>query len=932
MKNLCLTLSLIICLYQLTHAQSDSAHITLIAAKLQKQTATQPVEKVYLHFNKPFYSAGDTIWFKGYVTVGVHHQPSALSGVLYVDLLDSKDKLVKSIMLKSDNGISAGEFALDAGLAPGNYRVRAYTTWMRNFGNEYFFSAAILVGDLRTNALQISPSFSLSSLNNRETVNTKLTYTDKSGLPFSSRQVSYQVRADTNLLYTGKGVTDGSGNIQFSFPGQTAPNQHVHIISHFKLANDVLIDKAIPLNIPNENTDVQFFPEGGQLVNGVRSKVAFKAIGTNGLGVEIKGTIIDNENNEVAEFQSQHLGMGVFALTPQSGKTYMAKITLGGDLAKTVKLPIANEKGFVLAVNNNPADSTKLNIRIATNEATLNEKKDQSFYIAGQVSGAIYYTTAGKLDNTSFTASVPKNKFPTGIAQFTLFSNTNEPLNERVVFIQNNTDILNLDINSSKNTYAAKEKTSLAFNAKDNTGKPVQGSFSLTIYNEDYNNTGENNESTILSNILLTSDLKGNIEQPNSYFNNPNNQAKTDLDVLLLTQGYRRFDWQEVISDHYPNIVYQPEKDLHLSGTLTTPAGKLVAKGKVSILSVADNISIDTTSDEQGKFTLANVDFQDTTKQVLIQARTANGNKDVNIKLNGKTPPPVFKTVATETGLPLFVSTSNTVTKSGTASLPADTAQLIKTIKAAGNKVDRRVELKEVTVKERKNAGTELAPWVTVNPNSANLNGPGHADYVITSKDLENCIDFFDCLMNKIPGITRKTTRTGTLYYFARHTAQSIKGIPNIVYMLDGVIVTQTDLGSVNVSDVATVEVLNSSSYLNVYGTTAPYGMLIITTKRGRDDPSKDYNAQVSSGVITTKFKGYYKAAQFYLPKYTVKDAVISDTRDAVYWNPNVVTDANGTFPIEYFNSDVKGTYRAVVEGIDDNGNIGRFVYRYKVE
>jgi hypothetical protein len=534
---------------------------------------------------------------------------------------------------------------------------------------------------------------------------------------------------------------------------------------------------------------------------------------------------------------------------------------------------------------------------------------------------------------------MPKANFPSGLAQFTLFSGNDEPLNERGVFIQNNRDRLNLDLRAPKSTYAAKEKTSLAFNAKDNTGKPVQGSFSLTVYNEDYN-AKENNESTILSNILLTSDLKGYIEEPNSYFSNPINQAKADLDVLLLTQGYRRFDWKAVMADQYQTLAYQPEKGLSISGQLTASSGKPIARGKISALSVADALSVDTIANDQGRFVLANLNFTDTTS-LLIQARKDNDDKNVTIKLDARTSPSIYKNTLAEAGANLSPPILN--------NSKADTTQIASQIKSYNINLKNARELKEVTVKDRKNAGTELAPWIIVNPHSANLNGPGHADKVFGAKDLENCTEFFECVIYKISGLDRKHVPPnaspsgiliyGTRYfpreevdYFSRHSSQSLTNSPDIKFMLDGVLVKPDDIKFLSVSNIATVEVLSSSSYLNIYGTTAPGGLIIITTKVGNEDPSTDYNVKSSPGVITTKFKGFYQAKAFYVPKYNVANSTISDTRTAIYWNPNVTTDANGTFPIEYYNSDVKGTYKAVVEGIDNDGKIGRFVYRYKVE
>src|SRR5471030_1928877 len=147
-------------------AQTDSSRLKAIAGKLNSYAAMHPTEKVSLHLNKPAYEVGDTIWLKSYLTVGPLHLPSALNGILYVDLIDEKNKIVKSLKLKNDNGISAGDIALDSKIQPGNYRIKAYSTCMRNAGPDYFFNQTINISDIKTSAVFISSTYSVNSSTN----------------------------------------------------------------------------------------------------------------------------------------------------------------------------------------------------------------------------------------------------------------------------------------------------------------------------------------------------------------------------------------------------------------------------------------------------------------------------------------------------------------------------------------------------------------------------------------------------------------------------------------------------------------------------------------------------------------------------------------------------------------------------------------------
>jgi len=217
------------------YSQGNNAVLQNIVAKLKTLSTDHIVEKAYLHFDKPYYAAGDTIYFKAYVTLGERHDLSKVSGILHVDLIGPKNSLASSLKLQLVDGVAWGDFALPDSLQKGNYRVRAYTRYMQN-DPDYFFDKVIAIGSI---------------INNN--------------------------------------VTESS----------TAKAQ-------------------------NGKADLQFFPEGGELVTGLVSKVAFKAIGTNGLGINVKGVIVDNSNNEINKFSSTHLGMGTFYFEPQEGKSYKA--------------------------------------------------------------------------------------------------------------------------------------------------------------------------------------------------------------------------------------------------------------------------------------------------------------------------------------------------------------------------------------------------------------------------------------------------------------------------------------------------------------------------------------------------------------------------------------------------------------------------------
>ena len=813
---ICLTGLLNLSLY----GQADKGDLNFVMGRFQKYSDNNALEKAYLQFDKPYYAAGDTIYFKAYVTIGAKHKLSALSGILHVDLIDPGNKINKSIQLQVIAGTAWGDFALTDTLKGGSYRIRAYTNWMRNDGDDSFFEQSIPVG---TNA--------------------------------------------------GKKITEAG---KFSDRG-----------SNTKTA----INKAA----------IQFMPEGGSLVAGNYSKIAFKAITPDGFGTEIKGTVTDDAGTPVCTFATVHLGMGAFNFVPEDGKSYKAQITYADGTSNTVDFPHYTKNGYTLSLNNTDADTIRL--RITAGNGSPMDKLS----LVAQSGGIIYYVAENQSGNKLFSAVIPKSKFPTGIVQFTLFSAAGEPLNERLAFV-NNSDQLKLTI-AAKENYRPRQKVEIKFNAQYKNSKPVTaGSFSVSVTDETIVPVNETGENTIQTNLLLTSELKGMVEQPNYYFTNVNEKKNADLDLLMLTQGYRYFSWKQVLSDSPVPVAYNPEKALEISGSVKTGRGKLISGGKVTLFTKSGGpFLMDTLTDTNGKFRFPNLTFGDSVKFV-VQAKIAKGQDNVMLNLDSVAAPATmnFKTTIAQN---LLADTS--------AYLANQRLFYQEQQKYGINK--HVVMLKEVAVKNRK-----------IEPvrHSENLNGSGNADQVLTVKELEkmNCARFADCLSGVLTGII---FRGGLPLNQRAHQAV-------MAVILDGLLLDEEQAYRelnmhLHTDDIEGIEVITGPHFGAIYGSRMANGGLIITTKRGRKISNYE---RYAPGVITYMPKGYYKAREFYSPQYDnfATNKQIPDLRSTIFWKPDIIIDKDGAASFEYFNADGKGTYRVVIEGIDADGNLGRQVYRYRVE
>ncbi|MCO5945874.1 carboxypeptidase-like regulatory domain-containing protein [Mucilaginibacter flavidus] len=797
-------------------ATINTKQINTIINKLKAFADTQKVEKVYLHFDKPYYGAGDTVYFKAYVTSGGQHQLSAQSGILHVDLINPTSKLAKSIQLKLTNGLAWGDFALPDTLKGGKYRIRAYTSPMRNGGEDSFFEQDILIGSM--------------------------------GI---------------------KGVPEGGNTVT----------------------------KSSALKASVTKNDIRFLPEGGSFIAGNYSRIAFKAVAPNGFGAEVKGTVTDDAGQEVCTFASTHLGMGAFNIVAREGVAYKANVIFADGSTSIVDLPKAVNAGYTLSLNNSNVDTIRLRITAAGGSSM------DKLSLLAQAGGVVYYAAESVPGLKFFSAVIPKNRFPTGIVQFTLFNANGEPMNERLAFVNNPADSLKLAI-SAKNTYTPRQKVNIRLTAAGGDDKPVTGNFSVAVIDETNVPVDEDAENTILSNLLLTSELRGAVEQPNYYFRNVNDKKLADLDMLMLTQGYRSFEWKKILAGTNTPVKYQPEQSLQISGTVKRN-GKAVPGAKVKLFTTTNGVfMLDTLTDKNGKFIFPNLEFADNTKFV-VQSRVEKGQDEVTLDLDTPSFPAISVKNAGINNAPSFKN--------------ADTAYYMinqrrfyqEQLKYGINKTS--ILLKEVKVEAKKDP---------VIPHSENLNGSGQADKVLTAKDIERfiCGRLKDCLQGVLKGII-----------FTRNGTPTFDGITPVPIYIDGTFVESDEFDALRPDDIEGIEQVYGPHYGAIYGARMANGGLIITTKRAKK--INEYY-RYAPGVVTYKPTGFYKAREFYSPQYDnpKTNQKMLDLRSTIYWNPTVVTGQDGKASFEFFNADGKGTYRVVVEGIDVEGNLGRQVYRYKVD
>ena len=884
--------------------QRDSVSLNSIIERTGKLATARPIEKLYLHFDKPYYAVDDTVFFKAYVTDNFK-QPSQLSKVVYVELMNSRDSLVTLLKLPVRNGMAYGSIPLpELTYRQDNYHLRAYTKWMANFDQGYFFTKTLPVGNAIDKQINTYITSTKTGADKSLQVTSRIVFKDTDGNPQSGKRVTWEVSSNTDDIAKGKGSTDANGAVTVSFTNNKQADLTGAVITAFiDLGSGKKAGRTFPLTSVLGNTDVQFFPEGGDLVNGIRAKVAIKAVAANGRGLGFTGTVTDNAGTLVSNISSQHAGMGLFMMLPETGKTYKADITFSNGTKGTYNLPKVQASGLNLSIVN--TDPENVVLKLLASPAFFEANKGKYFYIIAQSANTVCFAAQTALKEQVFSANIPSTKFPTGVIQFTLFTTSGIPVSERVAFIQHK-DQLSIGLSSDKPSYGVRQKVKLNVTAKNKTA-PVEGNFSVAVIDESKVPVDEDGETTILSSLLLTSDLKGYIEKPNYYFAHINEKTASDLDVLMLTQGYRRFSYTDVMAGRLQPVLYLPEQGIEVTGTLRTLNGMPFKGGNIRLLIPDKYFSANAVSDPEGRFKFPNLVFPDSVKLVATAKNNYN-SKNLMLMLDGDTYPAIPK---------------NQLYPDEVANIDSTLRPYMQNSKKQFNSMH---VLKEVIVRAPK-----AAPRIDHSAYPSLTGLSNMPDHLVTGDRLTACSVLLTCLQGSLIGVTFDNNN----FYVSRDYNQG-RRVPMAIFVR-GMPVDANYLNSLTATDVETIEIFLRDDLGLINSANQTNGVLVINTKK--PPQGTKVSIQELQELIpqpnTAKFtpKGYDIAREFYAPKYEVPKPIGMDLRSTIYWNPRVVTDkATGATSLEFYNADGKGSYRAVIEGWDKDGNIGRFIYRYKVQ
>ena len=845
---------------------------------LEQYNEKNAQEKIYLHLDKYSYTAGESIWFKAYTTIGISNLFTAQSGIAYVELIDPKNEKVNKLTIPLIMGLGMGDIKLNDTIVEGSYRLRAYTNWMRNAGSEYFYDRTIQISNGRSDNVQTA----LHSTVTEKNFVHQITLKTLSGLPLQKTLVNYKVEVDGKVVSTKRATTDEFGKINVSID-KANPNANIYL--RFTNQDKSGVNKVIKIKDLKTENRTQLLPEGGKLVAGRINNIAVKSLSPKGLGIKSKVAIMVGKDT-IAHIETNDLGMGAGYAFLEPNKIYHTVVSYADGTQEEIKLPTIHTDGYSILVN--ALNDNRVVTQVNCSPSMINDK---IIYFVVHHLGQPIYVSKQKQNKEELVFSLERKSLPNGVLTISILDENFNPLVERPIFNFNVDRQLESAVTFNKESFGTREKVDVTLEILDDSLKI--GAYSAAVVDLSKVKDDYQNAPNILSTLLLNSDIKGYIEKPGFYFEEQGARVQ-DLDYLLLTQGWRNVDWSAIKSSQEPQFL--PQKSLTISGhTKKLFRSKAEPNAQLQLISTVNYLDfIDTTSNDEGYFEFDNLLFADSVKFIISAKDAAKGKNNIDIIYN----PYERAEVDSNRNEPEEVFNVN-----------ATHIDQIQQSKQYFNQLERKglmdkaINIEEVEVRATlKRKGAE---------HSSNLNGAGNADQVIEADELSTCTTLEMCLAGRLMGVT---WMNGAPY--------NTRGNVPMQVVLDGMYIESDQLSMINVTDVESIEVLRNINHTAIYGQYGINGLLIITSKRG----SSAMNNYVKKGIVTIQPEGLYVNKTFYKPDYELADGLkfAEDYRTTIHWEPSIVTDEKGKASFHFFTSDGKGKYLMIIEGLNLDGKILR--------
>ncbi len=853
-------LALLLSVFPLRLYGSGDSLLHVVAERFAVLDRSYRQEKLYIHTDKSHYLPGETVWFRLYLADATSHEASPHSRIVYVELTDTAGFVVEKRYIEVKGGRGHGDFLLAIDFEPGSFMLRGYTNYMLNFSDSPLFSKELKVMDPYARVI----SRYEGSLTGR----------------------SPEGPSPGPSALTGGRRGRGQADVNDS-GSEAAVSYDDTPFGEFSPAGDV---------------SVRFFPEGGDLVGGLMASVAVQSAGPGGRGVEVSGQVYDDLGHPAGSFTTGRFGLGRFMMSPVTGRHYHAVVETEGRRLK-FELPAVKPLGYSIQVNNNMPD-----VLLAKVETNVDGGLNGSL-LAGHIRGQLFYLAELTGGNQSL-VYIDKMGLPPGIAHFTLISAEGLPVAERLVFTGDEETFARLEISAPKETYSHRERVELELELTDDFDFPLAGNLSVSV-TDSYVVPSHHDRYNIVSQLFLSSDLPGHIEEPGYFLDRSNPDRQMLLDLLMMTNGWRRFRLEDLIAGNFPEIMYPAGMGHVIRGQVTCRDRNVPLRSNVMLMAMGREFSsASLVTGEDGLFLFNDIDFYDTTYLVLQgnvyrerrEQRMARRGEDENFRAGRD------NWIRFQISGPDFVP--------GRADIPA--ATITEEVMAGYFEDSMRdpmlshlediwhLELEEVEIRMRK------PPERTFERRAFERTGY-IAPFALRSRIIPDDLPYadyysnpFDMIREYNPFLDRPNRWESHLKHISMEGGCFLNGIE-----------TPCDiLSKVRIENIFFIDLMRFPETL-VFG---PNFHTVIAIYEKTPEDYRENDALIPE-IARFEFPGYYNAREFYSPVYDDSPRHDRpDYRTTLFWDPEVGVGSDGRAMVSFFTSDKSAAFRVVVEGMTETG------------
>ncbi len=632
--------------------------------------------------------------------------------------------------------------------------------------------------------------------------------------------------------------------------------------------------------------DMQFFPEGGNLVKNTECKVAFRMTDKNGKGVSsFTGVVLDEHGDTLTTFSPYRYGIGHFSFSPPGTGVYKACITTpAGIIVK--ELPRALEEGYTMKLRK--TGNGKIGITVYSR---IKGNTIPAIHLFAHTRGAVKSIQTGTIQNDSAYFSVDEHMLGDGITHFTVFNNLGQPVGERLYFKMPSKRLV---INAFTNAplYGTRKKVTVTVNSVDTGSQFLPANMSLSVYRADSLQAAE--QADILSYLWLSADLKGAVESPAWYFSDSDSTTEA-MDNLMLTHGWRRFEWTAIRQNKLPSHQFLPEYAGHIiTGKITDPDTRRPIPSVMIYLSIPG---------EHAQFYVSTSDLNG---NIRFYTHKAYGPGEIVLQPAGY--------LAERYNIEI-----NTPFQDQFSAKPLPALRLADHLRSVieQNSINAQVQ--------RKFLADQLKIHSVPSTDSMPFYGKPDEKYLLD--DYTRFTTMEEVLREYVAGVMVGKTR-GKFHLNVINIANNRVFRDNPLVLLDGVPVHDIDrIIRYDPLKVRKLEVVKQTYY---YGLMVMDGLLNFTTYKGNLP-----EFEMDDRTVILDYEGLQWQRVFYSPQYETEEQAASrlpDFRNLLYWSPDIITGSNGQTALTFFTGDVKGKYMGIIEGISTDGRAGSSTFSFEVK